>query len=153
MEQSLLTRRRRPIMKMSGSRTKPYASCYPTNDSEDLGKLKQKADIRIFIGYTPAKKAYRIYNKRTRLIMETIHVEFDELTAVASKQFGSGPELHLITLGTISVVSRGLPVVAPQAVDTTGTPLSTSIYQDASSANTSSTTHETKSPVLSQGVE
>ncbi|GKB49530.1 hypothetical protein Tco_0900283 [Tanacetum coccineum] len=53
----------------------------------------------------------------------------------------------------LSVVSRGPPVVAPQAVDITGTPLSTSIYQDASSANTSSTTHETKSPVLSQGVE
>ncbi|GJY23633.1 retrovirus-related pol polyprotein from transposon TNT 1-94 [Tanacetum coccineum] len=34
------------------------ALCYPTNDSEDLGKLKPKADIGIFIGYSPAKKAY-----------------------------------------------------------------------------------------------
>ncbi|GJS04195.1 hypothetical protein Tco_0320703 [Tanacetum coccineum] len=32
-----------------------------------------------------------------------------------------------------SVVSRGLPVVAPQAADTIGTPLSTSIDQDAPS--------------------
>ncbi|GKE65240.1 retrovirus-related pol polyprotein from transposon TNT 1-94 [Tanacetum coccineum] len=31
---------------------------YPTNDSEDLGKLKPKADIGIFVGYTPAKKAF-----------------------------------------------------------------------------------------------
>ncbi|GJS97595.1 integrase, catalytic region, zinc finger, CCHC-type containing protein [Tanacetum coccineum] len=61
------------------------ALCYPTNDSEDLGKLKPKADIGIFIGYSPAKKAYRIYNKRTRLIMETIHVKFDELTTMASE--------------------------------------------------------------------
>ncbi|GJZ00957.1 retrovirus-related pol polyprotein from transposon TNT 1-94 [Tanacetum coccineum] len=38
--------------------------CYPTNDSEDLGKLNAKADIGIFVGYTPAKKAFRIYNKR-----------------------------------------------------------------------------------------
>ncbi|GKB96819.1 retrovirus-related pol polyprotein from transposon TNT 1-94, partial [Tanacetum coccineum] len=69
------------------------ALCYPTNDGEDLSKLKPKADIGIFIGYTPAKKAYRIYNKRTRLIMETIHVEFDELTTIAYEQFGSGPKL------------------------------------------------------------
>ncbi|GJT09862.1 retrovirus-related pol polyprotein from transposon TNT 1-94 [Tanacetum coccineum] len=34
---------------------------YPTNDNEDLGKLKAKADVGIFIGYAPTKKAYRIY--------------------------------------------------------------------------------------------
>ncbi|GKB26845.1 retrovirus-related pol polyprotein from transposon TNT 1-94 [Tanacetum coccineum] len=31
--------------------------CYPTNDREDLGKLKPKADIGIFVGYASAKKA------------------------------------------------------------------------------------------------
>ncbi|GJW02376.1 retrovirus-related pol polyprotein from transposon TNT 1-94 [Tanacetum coccineum] len=67
-----------------------FALCYPTNDGEDPGKLKPKADIGIFLGYAPAKKAYRIYNRRTCLIMETIHVEFDELTTMASEQFGSG---------------------------------------------------------------
>ncbi|GKA95248.1 retrovirus-related pol polyprotein from transposon TNT 1-94, partial [Tanacetum coccineum] len=67
------------------------AQCYPTNDSEDLRKLKPKADIGIFVGYAPAKKAYRIYNKRTHLIIETIHLYFDELIAMASEQFGSGP--------------------------------------------------------------
>ncbi|GJS90662.1 retrovirus-related pol polyprotein from transposon TNT 1-94 [Tanacetum coccineum] len=39
--------------------------CYPTNDSEDLGKLDAKAHIGIFIGYAPAKKTFRIYNRRT----------------------------------------------------------------------------------------
>ncbi|GKE66349.1 retrovirus-related pol polyprotein from transposon TNT 1-94 [Tanacetum coccineum] len=78
------------------------ALCYRTNDSEDLGKLKPKADIGIFFGYSPAKKAYRIYNKRTRLIMKTIHIEFDELTVLAPEKFGSGPELQLITPGTLS---------------------------------------------------
>nr|GEV18313.1 retrovirus-related Pol polyprotein from transposon TNT 1-94 [Tanacetum cinerariifolium] len=67
------------------------ALCYPINDNEDLGKIKPKADIGIFIGCSPVKKAYRIYNKQTRLIMETIHVDFDGLTEMASKQFGSGP--------------------------------------------------------------
>nr|GEU86683.1 retrovirus-related Pol polyprotein from transposon TNT 1-94 [Tanacetum cinerariifolium] len=32
------------------------ALCYPTNDSEDLGKLQPTADIRIFVGYAPNKK-------------------------------------------------------------------------------------------------
>ncbi|GKD67714.1 retrovirus-related pol polyprotein from transposon TNT 1-94 [Tanacetum coccineum] len=61
------------------------ALCYPTNDSEDLGKLKPKADIGIFFDYPPSKKDYRIYHKRTRMIMETIHVQFDELTQIASE--------------------------------------------------------------------
>ncbi|GJS28636.1 retrovirus-related pol polyprotein from transposon TNT 1-94 [Tanacetum coccineum] len=38
------------------------ALCYPTNDSENLGKLQPKADIGIFIGYAPTKKAFQIYN-------------------------------------------------------------------------------------------
>ncbi|GKA93669.1 retrovirus-related pol polyprotein from transposon TNT 1-94 [Tanacetum coccineum] len=75
---------------------------YPTNDNEDLGKLKPKADIGIFVGYAPAKKAFRIYNKRTRLIIETIHGDFDEFIAMASEQFSSGPVPKLLTPGTIS---------------------------------------------------
>ncbi|GKD92529.1 retrovirus-related pol polyprotein from transposon TNT 1-94, partial [Tanacetum coccineum] len=59
---------------------------YTRYNSEDFGKLKPKADIVIFIGYSPSKKAYWIYNKRTRLIMETIHVQFNELTQMASEQ-------------------------------------------------------------------
>nr|GFB52900.1 retrovirus-related Pol polyprotein from transposon TNT 1-94 [Tanacetum cinerariifolium] len=35
------------------------ALCYPTNDSENVGKLQPKADIGIFIGYAPTKKAFR----------------------------------------------------------------------------------------------
>nr|GFC76881.1 retrovirus-related Pol polyprotein from transposon TNT 1-94 [Tanacetum cinerariifolium] len=37
------------------------ALCYPTNDSENIGKLQPKADIGIFIGYAPTKKAFHIY--------------------------------------------------------------------------------------------
>ncbi|GJU79581.1 retrovirus-related pol polyprotein from transposon TNT 1-94 [Tanacetum coccineum] len=76
--------------------------CYPTNDNDDLGKLDAKYDIGIFVGYAPEKKAFRIYDKRTRKIIETIHVTFDELTAMASKQFSSGPGLHSITPATSS---------------------------------------------------
>ncbi|GJR48717.1 putative ribonuclease H-like domain-containing protein [Tanacetum coccineum] len=79
------------------------ALCYPTNDSEDLGKLQPTADIGIFVGYAPNRKGYRIYNKRTRQIMETIHVTFDELTEqMAPVQFSSGPAPILLTPGPIS---------------------------------------------------
>ncbi|GJT83807.1 retrovirus-related pol polyprotein from transposon TNT 1-94 [Tanacetum coccineum] len=78
------------------------ALCYPTIDFEDLGKLQPKADIGIFIGYSPSKKAYQIYNKRTRQIMETMNVQFDKLTQMASEQHGSGPDLHGLTSGYIS---------------------------------------------------
>nr|GFA32730.1 hypothetical protein [Tanacetum cinerariifolium] len=76
---------------------------YPKNDSENLGKLQPKADIGIFIGYAPTKKAFQIYNRRTRRIVETIHVDFDELTAMASEQHSSGPTLNKMTPGTISL--------------------------------------------------
>ncbi|GKA05193.1 retrovirus-related pol polyprotein from transposon TNT 1-94 [Tanacetum coccineum] len=56
----------------------PY---YPTNNSEDLGKLQPTADIGIFVGYAPSRKGYKIYNKRTQRIMETIHVQFEEWTS------------------------------------------------------------------------
>nr|GEZ06373.1 hypothetical protein [Tanacetum cinerariifolium] len=78
------------------------ALCYPTNDSENLGKLQPKADIGIFIGYAPTKKAFQIYNQRTRRIIKTIHVNFDELTTMASEQSSSGPVLHEMTPVTIS---------------------------------------------------
>nr|GEY66850.1 hypothetical protein [Tanacetum cinerariifolium] len=35
------------------------ALCYPTNDSEDLGKLQPTADTGIFIGYAPSRKGTR----------------------------------------------------------------------------------------------
>ncbi|GJY71100.1 retrovirus-related pol polyprotein from transposon TNT 1-94 [Tanacetum coccineum] len=78
------------------------ALCYPTINSGYLGKLKPKADIGVFVAYAPIKKAFWIYNKSTRLIIETIHVDFDELTAMASEQFCSGPGPHLLTSRTIS---------------------------------------------------
>ncbi|GJZ88275.1 retrovirus-related pol polyprotein from transposon TNT 1-94 [Tanacetum coccineum] len=77
-------------------------SRYPTNDSENLEKLQPKADIGIFIGYAPTKKAFRIYNRRTRRIIETIHVDFDELTAMASEHSSLEPTLHEMTPATIS---------------------------------------------------
>ncbi|GJX81960.1 retrovirus-related pol polyprotein from transposon TNT 1-94 [Tanacetum coccineum] len=51
----------------------------------------------------PTKKAFRIYNRRTSRIVETINVDFDELTAMASEHSSSGPALHEITPATIGL--------------------------------------------------
>nr|GEW20554.1 putative ribonuclease H-like domain-containing protein [Tanacetum cinerariifolium] len=89
---------------------------------ENLGKLQPKADIRIFIGYAPTKKAFRIYNRRTRQIFETIHVDFDELTVMASEQSSSGHALNEMTPATIGSglmqkSSSSTPYVPPSRND------------------------------------
>ncbi|GJT51716.1 retrovirus-related pol polyprotein from transposon TNT 1-94 [Tanacetum coccineum] len=102
------------------------ALCYSTNDNDDLGKLDAKADIGIFVGYAPAKKVFKIYNKRTQKIIETIHVTFDELTAMASKQFSSEPGLQFQDADASRVV-----VLADSLMSTT-------IDQDAPSTKSTS---------------
>nr|GFA99056.1 hypothetical protein [Tanacetum cinerariifolium] len=174
------------------------ALCYPTNDSEKLGKLQPKAHIGIFIGYAPTMKAFRIYNRRTRRIIETIHVDSDEVTAMASEQSSSGPALNEMTPATISsglvqkpssstpyvppsrndwdllfqpmfdellnpspsvdhqapkVIASIVDVIPPVQADSTGSPSSTSVDQDAPLPSKSPTTPETQSPVIPQDVE
>ncbi|GJW18523.1 retrovirus-related pol polyprotein from transposon TNT 1-94 [Tanacetum coccineum] len=149
------------------------ALCYPTNESENLGKLQPKADIGIFI-------------------------DFDELTAMASEHSSLGSALYEMTPATISsgLVSNPPPsipfvpssrtdydilfqplfdellnppsnvdhpdpefiapiaeVVAPKPAASTGSPSSTTIDQDAPSPSNSQTTPETQSPVILNDVE
>nr|GFC37170.1 retrovirus-related Pol polyprotein from transposon TNT 1-94 [Tanacetum cinerariifolium] len=67
--------------------------CYLFNDYEDVGKLKAKGDIGVFVGYSKESAAFRIYNKQTRKIHESVNVNFDELSEMASKQFELEPGL------------------------------------------------------------
>ncbi|GKA04487.1 retrovirus-related pol polyprotein from transposon TNT 1-94, partial [Tanacetum coccineum] len=53
-------------------------TCYLTRDGENLDKMKEKGDSCILVGYSTQSKGYRVYNKRTRLIVESIHLRFDE---------------------------------------------------------------------------
>nr|GFA20204.1 opie2 pol protein [Tanacetum cinerariifolium] len=77
------------------------ALCYPKNDREDIGKLGEKGDIGVFI-YSADSCAYRVYNRRTKKIIETMNVTFDELSAMAFEQCSSKPELQSMTSGQIS---------------------------------------------------
>nr|GEU81843.1 retrovirus-related Pol polyprotein from transposon TNT 1-94 [Tanacetum cinerariifolium] len=58
--------------------------CYIVIDGENLDKMKEKGDACIFVGYSTQSRAYRVFNKSTRVIVETIHVNFDELPQMAS---------------------------------------------------------------------
>nr|GEY15434.1 hypothetical protein [Tanacetum cinerariifolium] len=133
------------------------ALCYLANDSENLEKLKPKADIWIFISYAPTKKAFRIYNRCTRRIVETIHVDFDELTAMAYEQSCPGPALNEIqdSVDTPApeVIAPIADVIPPVQAESTGSPSSTTVDQDAPSPSKSQTTPETQSSVIPQDVE
>nr|GFC67624.1 hypothetical protein [Tanacetum cinerariifolium] len=58
--------------------------CYIVRDKENLDKMKEKGDECIFVGYSTQSRDYRVFNKRTRVIMESIHVNFNELPQMAS---------------------------------------------------------------------
>ncbi|GJV96287.1 retrovirus-related pol polyprotein from transposon TNT 1-94 [Tanacetum coccineum] len=119
------------------------ALCYPTNDNEDLRKLKAKADIGFFVGYAPNRKGYRIYNKHTRQVIETIHVTFDELTEQTAHVHSSpGPTPILLTLGPITQ--------AP--VNPTGPSVSIPIDQEAPSGSHSPSSSDHQSSSVHQGV-
>nr|GEW21994.1 retrotransposon protein, putative, Ty1-copia subclass [Tanacetum cinerariifolium] len=130
-----------------------------------------KTDIGIFIGYAPTKKAFRIYNRRIRRIVETIHVDFDELTTMASEHSSLGPTLNEMNLlfqpmfdellnpppsvvhQTPEVIALIDDVILPVQDDSTGSPSLTTVDQDASFASISHTTTEIQSSVIPQEVE
>nr|GEX49544.1 hypothetical protein [Tanacetum cinerariifolium] len=64
-----------------------FTRSYLLNDYDDVGKLKAKGDIRVFVGYSKDSAAFRVYNKRTQKSHESVNVKFDEISKMASKQF------------------------------------------------------------------
>nr|GEZ38449.1 hypothetical protein [Tanacetum cinerariifolium] len=62
--------------------------------------IAEKGDACIFVGYSTQSRAYRVFNKRTRVIIESIHVNFDELPHMASDHINSdlAPECQRMAL-------------------------------------------------------
>ncbi|GJY17346.1 hypothetical protein Tco_0388837, partial [Tanacetum coccineum] len=50
-------------------------------------RLEEKGDIGVFVGYSRESVAFRVYNKRTRKIHESVKMNFDGISEMASKQF------------------------------------------------------------------
>nr|GFB51184.1 hypothetical protein [Tanacetum cinerariifolium] len=82
----------------------------------DIGKLGAKGDIGFFIGYSADSCAYRVYNQKSKKIMETMNVSFDELSAMDFEQRSSKPRLNSMTSRHIS---SGLDLTyAPSTIKT-----------------------------------
>ncbi|GJX21237.1 retrovirus-related pol polyprotein from transposon TNT 1-94, partial [Tanacetum coccineum] len=73
-------------------------TCYITRDGENLDKMKEKGDSYILVGYSTQSKGYRVYNKRTRLIVESIHINVDEIKELSKvldyDNSGPAPQLQ-----------------------------------------------------------
>ncbi|GJU03935.1 integrase, catalytic region, zinc finger, CCHC-type containing protein [Tanacetum coccineum] len=96
----------------SKRRLQLYTGTYGSNaDGENLDKMKEKGDACIFVGYSTQSKAYRVFNKRTRMIVETIHVNFDELPQMASDHVSSDPGPQCST----TVLEQGSLSPGPQS--------------------------------------
>ncbi|GJV95206.1 retrovirus-related pol polyprotein from transposon TNT 1-94 [Tanacetum coccineum] len=99
--------------------------CYIVRDGENLDKMKEKGDACIFVGYSTQSKDYRVFNKRTRMIVETIHVNFDELPHMASDHVSSDPVHNVrrrpmfseLLHGTSPVVSKSSAIHAADNPD------------------------------------
>nr|GFD43815.1 hypothetical protein [Tanacetum cinerariifolium] len=83
--------------------------CYVVRDGENLDKMKEKGDECIFVGYSTQLRAYRVYNKRTRVIMESIHVNFDELPQQASVHNSTDPALSRHSMASVQNSSDPAP--------------------------------------------
>ena len=65
---------------------------YILNDRENLGKFYAKSDEGIFLGYSTTSQAYRVFNKRTKIVMKSINVKIDDaLIKVEMINDGGGP--------------------------------------------------------------
>ncbi|GJZ63311.1 ribonuclease H-like domain-containing protein [Tanacetum coccineum] len=78
------------------------------NTLDHLGKFDGKADEGFFVGYSVNSKAFRVFNSRTRIVEETLHITFLENK---SNVAGSGPE-WLFDIDTLTKSMNYEPVVA-----------------------------------------
>ncbi|GKC59303.1 putative ribonuclease H-like domain-containing protein [Tanacetum coccineum] len=75
------------------------------NTKDHLGKFDGKADEGFFVGYSLNSKAFRVFNSRTRIVEESLHIRFSENTPIiagsqASKETKPGRKYILLPLWT-----------------------------------------------------
>ncbi|GJT59143.1 putative ribonuclease H-like domain-containing protein [Tanacetum coccineum] len=78
------------------------------NTIDHLGKFDGKADEGFFVGYSINSKAFRVFNSRTRIVEENLHVQFSENTPNIA---GSGPN-WLFDIDALTKSMNYKPVVA-----------------------------------------
>ncbi|GJX32678.1 retrovirus-related pol polyprotein from transposon TNT 1-94 [Tanacetum coccineum] len=75
-QNGVIERRNRTLVE--AARTMLLASKLPL-DGKNLDKIKEKGDPCILVEYSTQSKGYCVYNKRTKLIVKSIHLRFDEI--------------------------------------------------------------------------
>ncbi|GJT02417.1 retrovirus-related pol polyprotein from transposon TNT 1-94 [Tanacetum coccineum] len=130
------------------------ALCYPMNDCDDIRKLGAKGDIGLFIGYSANSCAYKVYNRRTKKIMEMMNVTFDELLSMAFEQRSLKPRLQGMTFGQIN---SGLDLTYALSTITTQKPIERELdhlframYDDYIGGQPSATTRTAQAAQTSQ---
>ncbi|GJZ34885.1 retrovirus-related pol polyprotein from transposon TNT 1-94 [Tanacetum coccineum] len=120
------------------------ALCYPTNDSEDLGKLQPMASIGIFVGYAPSRK-WIVPNPvpAAPYVPPPTNKELEILFQPMFDEYLEPPRVE-------RPISPALAVSVPD--NSAGTPSSTTIDQDAPSPSHSPSSSALQSPSLHQGV-
>ncbi|GJX77218.1 putative ribonuclease H-like domain-containing protein [Tanacetum coccineum] len=78
------------------------------NTRDHLGKFDGKADEGFFVGYSVVSKAMRVFNKRTRIVEETLNIRFLEN---APNVTGNGPD-WLFDVDSLTISMNYVPVVA-----------------------------------------
>ncbi|GKE68925.1 retrovirus-related pol polyprotein from transposon TNT 1-94 [Tanacetum coccineum] len=78
------------------------------NIMDHLGKFDGKVDEGYFVGYSVVSKAIRVFNKRTRIVEETLNIRFLENTPNVK---GNGPD-WLFDVDSLSISMNYVPVVA-----------------------------------------
>ncbi|GJT13166.1 ribonuclease H-like domain-containing protein [Tanacetum coccineum] len=74
----------------------------------NLGKFDGKADEGFFVGYFLNSKAFRVFNSRTRIVEENLHIRFSESTP---NVVGSGPDC-LFDIDALTRIINYEPIVA-----------------------------------------
>nr|GEY09920.1 hypothetical protein [Tanacetum cinerariifolium] len=83
--------------------------CYLLNDYDDVGKLKAKGDIRVFVGYSKESVTFIIYNKRTRKIHESVNES--SLSSLNDDVHQSLEEFAIPSSNTLSISNNTVPNV------------------------------------------
>ncbi|GJU92006.1 putative ribonuclease H-like domain-containing protein [Tanacetum coccineum] len=78
------------------------------NTRDHLGKFDGKADEGFFVGYSVVSKAMRVFNKRTRIVKETLNIRFIKN---APNVIGNGPD-WLFDVDSLTISMNYVPVVA-----------------------------------------
>ncbi|GJZ86420.1 ribonuclease H-like domain-containing protein [Tanacetum coccineum] len=78
------------------------------NTIDHLGKFDGKADEGFFVGYSLNSKAFRVFNSRTRIVEENLHIRFSESTP---NVVGSGPD-WLFDIDALTRTMNYEPIIA-----------------------------------------